>query len=243
MNEYLHFDRITIDDFSEKNITSLYNQGYIFTRREKGVMDQTRSVRINLEHFEESSENRRILRNTHTIQYKHESIPYDAYNWKIGKLAKDFYDTKFGKGTFSANKIKEILTDSTETNFTSLLRFDVMNDPGLCIANGAQQPVGFVTTEFKPECSDGYAICYENKDMMHYAYPFYNLETAINNMGMGMMLLAILHAKNANKSYIYLGSAQRASDIYKLQFKGLEWFDGKVWQSDTEALKKLLADI
>ena len=55
-----------------------------------------------------------------------------------------------------------------------------------------------------------------------------------------MMLRAILWAKEINKQYIYLGSAQRPSDTYKLQFEGLEWFDGKEWQTDLNELKKIL---
>jgi arginyl-tRNA--protein-N-Asp/Glu arginylyltransferase len=55
-----------------------------------------------------------------------------------------------------------------------------------------------------------------------------------------MMLTAIADAKANGKKYIYLGSAQRSSDTYKLQFAGLEWFDGTKWQTDTHQLKTLL---
>ena len=47
-------------------------------------------------------------------------------------------------------------------------------------------------------------------------------------------------AKEHGKKYIYLGSSQRPADTYKLQFAGLEWFDGKMWQTDLEKLKKTL---
>jgi hypothetical protein len=39
---------------------------------------------------------------------------------------------------------------------------------------------------------------------------------------------------------MFLGSAQRPSDTYKMQFSGLEWFDGQQWNTDTEALKNIL---
>ena len=67
MNDYLTWDEKTITDFSPENINSLYNEGYVFTRKEKGIMNQTRSVRIDLSHFELSSENRRILKKTKGI--------------------------------------------------------------------------------------------------------------------------------------------------------------------------------
>src|SRR3989344_6101553 len=42
---------------------------------------------------------------------------------------------------------------------------------------------------------------------------------------------------SAPKKYIYLGSFSRPTDTYKLQFAGLEWFDGKQWQNNPEKLK------
>lgn len=216
MAEYLHFDRLTVEDFSEKNVETLYDRGYVFTRRGKGVMDQTRSVRIDLSIFELSSENKRILKKNEGLKIESITLLYKNYSWQIGKLAKDFYATKFGDGTFSANKIKEILTDDVKSNFNLLLKY-VKDD------------------------MEGYAISYESKNILHYSYPFYNLNTATKDLGMGMMLLAILYAKERGKKYIYLGSAQRESDTYKFQFKGIEWFDKQVWSTDEKKLKELLA--
>ncbi len=88
----------------------------------------------------------------------------------------------------------------------------------------------------------GYCIAYANAEMLHYSYPFYDLQSAPKDMGMGMMLEAIEHAKAAGLSYIYLGSLQRPGDIYKLQFAGFEWFDGKEWQTDIEKAKMTLTD-
>ena len=63
---YLKWQEKTITDFSDENINNLYNEGFVFTRIEKGLMNQTRSVRINLSQFDLSSENRRVLRKTET---------------------------------------------------------------------------------------------------------------------------------------------------------------------------------
>jgi arginyl-tRNA--protein-N-Asp/Glu arginylyltransferase len=59
-------------------------------------------------------------------------------------------------------------------------------------------------------------------------------------MGMGMMTRAVEHAKQNNKKYLYLGSAQRPNDTYKFQFEGIEWFDGTEWQDDINEIKELL---
>jgi leucyl-tRNA---protein transferase len=214
MHEYLVWDKKIITDFSDENINSLYNNGYVFTREKKGSLDQTRSVRINLDKFELSSENRRILRKTEELKLEVINLPCSDYHWSIGKLAKDFYDEKFEKNTFSANKVREILTLDSG-NFNKLFTYKNQGE--------------------------GYCIVFENQDILHYSYPFYDLKNLENkNIGMGMMIKAITYAKENNKKYIYLGSAQRPTDTYKLQFKGLEWFDGEGWSGDLNKLKEIL---
>ena len=210
--EYLHWKTETISDSSPEAISRMYDNGFVFTRIGKGVLQQTRSIRIDLKKFEFSSENRRILRKGEEIKLTVSNIPYEKYSWEIGKLGKDFYDTKAG-GAFSANKIKELLT--TESNFNTLLSYSNL----------------------------GYAICYKNNSILHYSYPFYDLEKAPKDMGLIMMNKVLVEAKNLGLHYVYLGSLQRPSDTYKLQFEGVEWFDGKEWKTDVEEAKSILKDL
>jgi len=180
-------------------------------------MDQTRSVRIDLEAFELSSENKRILRKTEEFQMKLEDLPFTEYHWSIGKMAKDFYDTKFGEKTFSANKVKELFTNPEQNNFNCVFVYSIAAS------------------------NVGYCIARKTKNILHYSYPFYNLSDEMNpNTGMGMMVRALTYAKEQGKKYFYLGSAQRPGDIYKMQFKGFEWFDGNTWQTDLTQLKNIL---
>jgi arginyl-tRNA--protein-N-Asp/Glu arginylyltransferase len=225
---YLKWDEKIIIDFSDQNINNLYNQGYVFTRKDKGVMQQTRSIRINLSNFKLTSENRRILKKNEPLLLEIEPIPYSRYNWTIGKMGKDFYTTKFGDGTFSANKIKELLTDTSKSNFNCVVRYihPTVPEPGTDKSNILL----------------GLSICRGTSEFLHYSYPFYNLNLvpAYPNLGLSMMTKAVIWTQEQHKKYIYLGSAQRASDTYKLQFEGLEWFDGKVWKSDIDELKSVL---
>ena len=260
---YLSWNEQTITDFSENNINSLYSQGYIFTRRGKGVMRQTRSLRIDLSKFELSSENRRILKKTEGLQLTAYDLPLANYTWQIGKLGHDFYETKFGKGTFSANKIKELLIDVEKSNFNRLLVYAV-NHPGdpwgrppLLSKEGLESyapstPLLRKEGPLRPQSEGGvvdavgYCIALETNELLHYAYPFYNLSIVngqMSNVGLGMMLRAILYAKEQDKKYIYLGSAQRPADTYKLQFAGLEWFDGTKWSDDLHSIKEILYEI
>ncbi|MDP1625285.1 MAG: GNAT family N-acetyltransferase [bacterium] len=214
---YLNWDTKVITDFSPENVAAMYDAGYVLTRVDKGVMNKTRSYRVDLSAYEASSENRRIMRKSEHIALRRESIPYTAYDWSIGKLAKDFYD-KLG-ADFSANKVKEIMTESEKSSFNTLLVF-----------TGPRGDVGFV-------------VCYESRDILHYSYPFYVEDPAEPSRGLGMMTKAVEWAKENGKRYLYLGSLQRPSDTYKLQFRGGEWFDGEKWQIDTEPLKNILKGI
>jgi hypothetical protein len=57
---------------------------------------------------------------------------------------------------------------------------------------------------------------------------------------MGMMTLAVQYAKESKKNFFYMGSAQRPTDTYKFQFRGMEWFDGAAWHSNFDVLKEAL---
>lgn len=230
---YVSWNEQTITNFSEQNIESLYNQGYVFTRIDRGVMNQTRSLRVDLVKFELSSENKRILKKTEDIQFTVSPTPYAEYTWEIHKMGKDFYEQKFGPKIVSAQKIKELMTDAKKSNFNRVFIYRLP----LTILNSAKN---FSSLSLPQEDGVGYCIALETKNISHYCYPFYTLEINYPNLGMGMMLRAIMWAKNQNKQYIYLGSAQRRADTYKLQFTGLEWFDGSTWQTNTHELKTFL---
>jgi len=219
MPNYLAWKKQTITDFSPENISDMYADGFVFTREKKGSMDQTRSVRIDLSKFKLSSENRRILKKNDEIHIETIPLPHSDYHWSIGKMAKDFYTTKFGDGTFSANKTKELLTSADESNFNMLLKYS--HDEDVL----------------------GYAICYTNNEIFHYSYPFYELTNVaeFTNIGIGMMTKAVQWAQDTGKKYIYLGSAQRPTDTYKFQFEGIEWFDGGKWTEDVEKLRDALS--
>lgn len=217
--EYLHWDEKTITDFSDEAVADMYDRGYVFTRIGKGVMHRTRSARVDLSRFEPASENRRVMKKVAGIALSVKNLPLAEYDWKLAKLGKDFYEAKFGPGIMSAQKIKEMLNDPTASNFNALLSYDAI----------------------------GYAISYRSATMLHYSYPFYNLATAPKDMGLGMMTLALVYAKEAGLRYVYLGSLQRPNDTYKAQFSGFEWFDGGpngsgTWRSDMDGIKKSLQD-
>lgn len=210
--KYLNWKEEKVDNDSTESISKMYDNGFVFTRMGKNIMQQTRSVRIDLNKFELSSENRRILRKGENVQMGEHNIPYSDYSWEIGKMAKNFYDIKANRA-FTANKIRELLT--TNHNFNTLFSYSNL----------------------------GYTICYKNHSLIHYSYPFYDLEKSPKDMGLIMMIKTIAEAQTLGIRYFYLGSLQRSADAYKLQFSGIEWFDGKKWQTDKEKVKIILNTI
>ncbi|MFW5702885.1 MAG: hypothetical protein ACOCXP_02875 [Candidatus Dojkabacteria bacterium] len=203
----------------EEYISSLYNEGFLFGRVERGYMYQTRSLRVDVSQFAPNSENRRIIRK-HTendlFSMRNEFLPIEKknYDYSLHKRGKEFYRTKFPEEKFTAAKIKELLT--REHNYNLL--FSYLRDSNIV----------------------GNAICYSNSTCLHYCYPFYDLELDRSNFGMYMMIQALLWAQMHGTNYVYLGGVTRAQDIYKLQFSGLEWFDGNSWNKDIASLKLIL---
>lgn len=202
---YQSWQRINLENLDEKALEEKYAQGFVLTRIFK-AMDQVRSLRVVLEKFAPSSENRRILRKGEEIEMRAINLPMPSenYDWKIHAIGAKFYSEKFGAGTFSANKIKELIT-SDKSNFNLLLVF----------------------SDKKTNQDIGWSICFLSKNILHYAYPFYNL--LYNNLGIIMMTKTIEWAAEKGISFCYLGSIWDEKAKYKLQFYPEEFFDGKGW--------------
>lgn len=218
MRKYLAWNRTKIVDFSDQNITKMYNKGFVFTRIGRGIMSQTRSIRIPLDNFSLTSENRRVIKKTNELIISEQQLPISMadYDWSIQKLAKEYYRQKFGEKVFSVNKIKYLLS-SNESNFNLLLKYtDIYNE------------------------TVGYSIVFTGKEIFHYAYPFYFLDKYRNNYGMSMMIHSILYSIDKGCRYIYLGSGSTPLDIYKTQFRSLEWYNYNYWEKDIDKLKNVL---
>ncbi len=205
MAEYKYYDKKKIEDFSQENIQEMYDKGYVFTRVGKGYMNQIDSLRIDLDKFELNSENKRILKKN-PIRISFHFLDKYLYFWEIGKMAKDFYERKFGEKIMSANKIKELFSDRDKSNMNALFTYSYQDYDNV-----------------------GYCLLYSDDKIIHYSYPFYDLDKLdIPNPGMSMMINAVLWAKENGKKYIYLGTYQR----YKKQFKGLELYHPDVgWEA------------
>lgn len=225
MSDYYKTDTKPIESLTNEDIENLYNQGYVLTRIPD--LTQTRSIRIDLSLFDLTSENRRILKKTEGFELFDSNLPLEENetNWAIIKQGKTFYSDKFDDVEFSASKIREIIYKKNNQQFNLLLTYL----PNLESHNTLDHEKAF-----------GHCITFNTNYILHYCYPFYDLNLDITNLGMGMMLKSIIWAKSKQKKYVYLGSATRPTDKYKLQFKGIEWWDGEKWKKNIDQLKPLI---
>jgi arginyl-tRNA--protein-N-Asp/Glu arginylyltransferase len=205
---YQSWQKINLEKVDPAMIEEKYAAGFILTRIFR-TMDQVRSLRVDLKKFVLSSENRRILRKGEEIEMWAINLPMplENYDWQIHAVGAKFYNEKFGSGTFSDNKIKELLT-TENSNFNLLLIF----------------------RDKKTNQDIGWSICFLSQNILHYAYPFYRLDVD-KNLGMIMMTKTVAWAVACGLDFCYLGSIWDEKAKYKLQFSPEEFFDSHQWQS------------
>jgi leucyl-tRNA---protein transferase len=204
---YLIYAEAEKDD----SVEDMYNKGFLPSRIKNNYYYMSRNLRIDLENFELSSENKRILKKTEGLIVKNEILKDFEFNYDISKLASEYFKERFGKLIISPQKLKWLFSSEF---FTNILTYKMDNKVM------------------------GYCIAMESQNILHYAYPFYEPKYIGQNVGIGMILKAIELAKNSGKKYFYLGTAYAKEASYKLQFKGIEWFDGENWNSDINLLKE-----
>lgn len=197
-----------------EEVKKIYENGFLPIRSLSNVYYLSRSIRVDLSLFEQSSENRRILKKTDGISAN--LLPLSQFNYtvEVQKLCHDYAEKRLGKDIFPVPAIKSIFSGQV---YNQILTFK-NNDGG----------------------EVGYAVCFVNENLMQYAHAFYNLNFLSENLGARMMLEAVNLAKENSQKYIYLGTCYQESSLYKTEFKGVEFFNGFSWSKNIEELKKLI---
>ena len=196
-------------------VEKIYSNGFLPIRSLQRVYYLSRDIRVDLDEFEISSENRRILKKTENFESDLVPLSEFTYTAEIQKFCKNYAEQKLGKGLFPAAAIKSIFTNKI---------FNYV----------------FVFKEVSTQKEVGYAVCFISENLLQYAYAFYDLEYFKDNLGARMILEAVLWANKSNKKYAYLGTCYEESALYKTEFKGVEFFNGFRWSEDLEELKRLV---
>jgi len=196
-------------------VDEIYNSGFLPMRNEKNIFYLARSVRVELNNFELSSENRRIIKKTEN--FESDMIPLSEFKYSAytQKLCKTYADERFGEKTFSTEGIKKI--------FSGLVYNYV-----------------FIFKNISNQEEVGYSVCFVSGSLIQYAHSFYNLSYLEDNLGARMILEAVNWGKINNKKFAYLGTCYESSALYKTEFKGVEYFNGFKWSSSIDELKDLI---
>jgi arginyl-tRNA--protein-N-Asp/Glu arginylyltransferase len=194
----------------------VFNAGFLPSSRFLDRFYLCRQVRVNLQKFKPSSENRRILRKGAGIEVK--LVPREKYNYtpERRQFFKTYADIKFGKDVMSVERLDGLFSSPI---ISHLLTF----------------------TDTKTDAEVGVATLYlEGDALAFYYYAFYDLNYYSRNLGMFMMTSAAKEFVARGARYLYLGTCYSDNALYKTQFTGSEFFNGFRWSSDLGELKFLL---
>jgi len=170
--------------FNIKNSLSIeekYQQGLLPQRNQKGLFYHQTSCRSNLQNFNLSSENRRILRKTQDFTFQ--KIPLSDFNYthQLQKQLKSWTQSLDWK--FPTSSIKTIFTHHI---FNQLYVWK--NDQHQTIA---------------------YALCYFSSQISHIAYVFYHPQYQHSNLPIRLVLQTVIDSQKLNLKYCYLGRFSR----------------------------------
>ena len=203
---------------AQSEIPEIYNLGFLPYSNDTELKHETyylaRSLRVNLKHFKESSENRRVEKKIIELNPVFKVIPkeeFDLNNDSFFQFCLNYGKNRFSEG-LDKNRLHYILnTDS----ITHIFQFEM---------NGKEA---------------GYVITIIESGTLHYWFSFFDLNYQNYSIGKYMMFHTINWAHINKLAYVYLGTCYGEKSLYKVRdFKGLEFYDGNHWNSDMKLLKQ-----
>jgi arginine-tRNA-protein transferase len=203
---------------SNTELTEIYQSGFLpysgNIQLESEVFYLARSLRVELDRFADTSENRRVDRKIAPLGIKMEILN------KVDVLNSDPHFLPFCTA-YASERIGEAMT-------AERLNYILALESGTHIFKFSRenQPVGYVL-----------APC--NKDMVHFWFSFFEVDLMkSHSLGKWMMWKVLCWAAETHKSHVYLGTAYGDKALYKVRdHKGLAYFDGVSWNHDLEQLK------
>jgi hypothetical protein len=194
----------------------LFNAGFMPASPRLDRFCLTRQVRVHLPQFRPSSENRRILRKgagiTGTL------LPRAEFDFNASRrdawLA--YAAHRWGKGIMTPERLDGLMTGPV---ISHVLVFHET-------ATGREL---------------GAAVMYlEEPAMAFYYYAFYDLTWFDKNLGMFMMTWAVDSFAQRGVKHFYLGTCYSERALYKTQFAGVQFFNGRRWSTDLNELKFMI---
>jgi len=194
----------------------IFNAGFLPSGHTLDRFYLCRQVRVKLEQFELSSENRRILRKGQGV--KLELVPRDKFDYtpERRQFFKAYADGKFGPNIMTLERLDSLFASPVVSHL-------------------------LVFTDAQSGAELGVAVLYlEGSELAYYYYAFYDLNHRARNLGMFMMTAAVEWFAGRGCRQLYLGTCYSEKALYKTQFAGVEFFNGFRWSQNPAELKHLL---
>jgi arginyl-tRNA--protein-N-Asp/Glu arginylyltransferase len=194
----------------------IFNAGFLPSGHSVERFYLVRQIRVALEKFELSSENRRILRKGAGLTM--ELVPRAQYDFtpERRQFFKSYADTRFGREIMTLERLDALFSSPVCSHLL------VFSDT----ATGAE--VGVVV------------LFLQEPSLAFYYYGFYDLHHPVKSLGLYMMTTAVEFLAGRGCRHLYLGTCYSERALYKTQFAGVEFFNGFRWSQNLAELKFLL---
>ncbi len=205
------------------SLAELYSQGFLpyageseydGSKPDQEIHYLARSLRVKLDKFSMSSENRRIDKKAAPFEVQIDVLPKNEFVDDTGlhDFCKQYAAQRFKGGHMNDERWNYVFKRKCGTH---IFRFQL-----------AGQILGYVLAGI-------------DENIVHYWFSFFDL-THMDKFPVGKYLMAsvIQWARDNNKSYVYLGTCYGPQALYKARdFKGAEFFDGENWNENIATLK------
>ena len=175
-----------------------------------------RHVRVALNDFKPSSENRRILRKGGKFSYKLIPATDLDFDEKWMEFCLSYAEKKFGGKVMTRERLANLVTSSLVSHFMVFSSSISHKNAGIVF------------------------LYVEEPALAFYYFSFYDLEYLNDSLGMFMMTATVRYFSEHFYDYIYLGSCYSRNALYKTQFDGAEFFNGFTWSRNMKELKYLI---
>lgn len=208
---------------SADDIPQIYSGGYLpYTgdlEINYPIFYLARSLRVNLERFKDSSENRRVDRKLEHLAPEIKRYSLSTFDYKDESFI-DFC-LSYANERFSGNSM-------SKERFNYIMESKIATD----------------ILEFRNSKTNellGYVLAVIKDNTFHYWFSFFNTQYIQDiPLGKWMMWKMISWSKENGLDYTYLGTSYGKKSLYKIRdFKGLEFFNGNTWDDNIKTLKSL----
>jgi arginine-tRNA-protein transferase len=203
---------------SHDELTNIYQSGFLpysaNTALSYEVFYLARSLRVDLDRFDDTSENRRVNRKIEPLNIQLEILNKEEVlvaDQGFFPFCEEYISSRIGEA-MTAARLKYILK---LTSGTHIFRFT------------------------KDTEVVGYVLAVIDSQIVHYWFSFFELELMkTHSLGKWMMWSVIRWALDNQKKHVYLGTTYGEKALYKVRdHKGLSFFDGNSWNQDMDLLK------